>query len=461
MVAMRSLELSGASWALEASIRELREASACPKKNKSVDKLKLTDFDIDTTLAATIIQVLRKHNNHKNNEDGDCDDHCGVTELSLEECSGHVDIVVTAALTSSSSLSGMESLSLSIGRLATAAFTPCAHALGVGLQLNTSLQKLVIQSGSNVFFTLSSEAATSLEQGLIGNSTLRTLHIQSCRFVESNSVRSLARGLRGHRFLKHVTLRSCFVANGRALEDVYMAELIRALEHNTDLISLDISGNKCLHHGIAALSSLLDRTRLKTLDLSCQCIMDQQEDEFMNLSLLVAALGRTSTLESIELRFNKLNDQDMAYLAAALTHNTSIQYVGLASNKITNTGISILASRIPLMKGLKELVLTNINAFDQKGMLELARALELNWTVQRVECDPTIPSYKTIRYYADLNWGGRRFLLGNNYHTPVPPAVWPLVLARVNGMQERENGKERQANILYCLLRQGPALFPM
>ncbi len=112
------------------------------------------------------------------------------------------------------------------------------------------------------------------------------------------------------------------------------------------------------------------------------------------------------------------------------------------------------------MKGLQHLVLTN-NTFDQEGALELARALELNWTLQTVECDSTIRNYKKIRYYADLNWGGRRFLLGKNYETPVPPAVWPLVLARVNTISTGNGGKERQADILYCLLREGPALFPM
>lgn len=431
------LELSGESWALDTSVNELFDAASA---ENDVQSLKLTDFDIDTTIAASIIQVLRKHGSH-------------MSDLLLHECTGHVDIVVTVALTSTH----LNFLLISIGRLATVAFSPCAHALGVGLQINSNLKKLVLQSGSNVFFTLSAEAAISLEQGLAGNSTLETLYIQSCRFGDSSAVRSLARGLRSHRCLKDVRFRSCFVANGHALDDDSLAELIRALEHNPQLVSLDVSGNKCLHRGIAALATLLDRTRLKILNLSCQCI---DHNEFMNLSLLVAALGRTSTLESIELRFNKLEDQDMAYLAAALSHNTSIKFVDLASNKITNIGISILASRVPVMKGLLHLVLTN-NSFDEKGALEFARALELNRTLQTVECDLSIRNYKKIRYYADLNWGGRRFLLEKNYINPLPPALWPLVFERVNTMAGKDNGKERQADILYCLLRDGPALFPM
>jgi hypothetical protein len=51
------------------------------------------------------------------------------------------------------------------------------------------------------------------------------------------------------------------------------------------------------------LATLLDRIRIKYIDLSYQCI---DQGETMDLSALVGALGRTSTLESLELKFNKL-----------------------------------------------------------------------------------------------------------------------------------------------------------
>lgn len=429
------LELSGEPWTLESSIEELFVAAS--SDSPALQSLKISKFDIDTTVAANVIKVLRKHD--------------GLTTLSLEGCTGHFDTIVSVALTTN-----LKALSVSISKLSTVAFTSCAHALGVGLQVTSNLEKLVIQSMSNVPFTLSSEAAMSLEQGLVGNSTLRTLHIQFCRFGCSTAIRSLSRGLRSHRSLKNVKFRSCFYANGHTLNDSGLAELIRALDHSPQLDALDLSGNKCLHHGIAALATLLNRTKLRILDLSCQSI---DENEFMNLSLLVAALGRNSCLESLELRFNKLSDQDMAYLAAALSHNTSIKFVGLAGNRITNTGISILASRIPVMSGLSKLVLTN-NHFDHEGALALARALEVNWTLHSVECDPSIRNYESVRYFADLNWGGRRFLLGKNYKNALVPTLWPLVFERLNAFVIEDNGKERQASVIYCLLRNGSALFP-
>jgi Ran GTPase-activating protein (RanGAP) involved in mRNA processing and transport len=269
----------------------------------------------------------------------------------------------------------------------------------------------------------------------------------------------MARGLRDNGNLRTVRLRYCFAANGNALDDDTLAELIQSLEYNLRLQTLDVSGNKCLVSGIAAIATVLDRTKLERLNLSSQCI---QSNESLNVSLLVAALARTTTLQTIDFRFNKLIDQDMAYLAASLSHNTSIQFLGLASNNITNTGLSILASRIPLMRGLKHIVLTN-NLFDAYGADELAQALELNyWSLERVDCDPRlIECSPMLRYYPDLNFGGRRLL---HHHTQtststmIRPGLWALVLERANAMLVRENGIERCANILYYLLREGPAL---
>ena len=249
------------------------------------------------------------------------------------------------------------------------------------------------------------------------------------------------------------------------MDDASLADyILAALEDTPNLTTLDLSGNKCLQQSISALCPLLDRTKLQHLDLSLQSI---DSNESMNLSLLVAALGRTSTLRSIELQCNKITDQDMAYLAAALSHNTSIEYVGLSGNQITNTGISILASRVPNMMGLRTLVLTN-NQFDSEGIKELSRSMEQNFTLETINIDlsSTTPEhYKQVQYYADLNWGGRWLLRQSTRQPnmpPLKPAAWPTLLQRIGfHFQTKEYGRERQANVIYCLLRNGPALFPM
>jgi hypothetical protein len=64
-------------------------------------------------------------------------------------------------------------------------------------------------------------------------------------------------------------------------------------------------------------------------------------------------------------------------------------------------------------------------------------------------------------YYADLNWSGRICLLEKSCDRAFVRGLWPLVFERVNRLLEEENGKKRHANVLYALLTEGTALFPL
>lgn len=482
----RSLELSGENWALNASLEEL--AAITSDEEARLSSLSLINFPLVTLLTGgSVLPALQRHAE-------------SLEHLTMHECTGHLDLVLTVALVH---LSHLKSLSITIGRLSTIAFEPCANALGVGLQVHSNLQRLTLQSGSTAFFAMSAPAARALAQGLANNTALECLKIVGCQFAEPSAVSALAYGLRNHRFLKEVQLKLCFMSSGNVLEDKSLSQLIRGLEGNPHLEKLDLTGNKCLSEGIRGLSTLLDRTHLRHLNLSCQCMesgfgrnqdphqnnehnlndiddenegSDDDDGEFMDLSILVASLGRTKHLEHLELRFNKLTDHDMAYLAAALTHNNTIQYLGLSSNHITNTGLSIMASRIPNMTTLKRLVLTN-NSYDAEGIQELADAMNHNVVIEVVELDANLQqpeSFLLVQYRTDLNWAGRRYLERQNYDAPLLPSLWSLVLARtacrsrdknygshLNEWNDSKHSQKRQANMLYCLLRNGPALFPM
>jgi Leucine Rich repeat len=443
-----NLDLSGAPWAFEESIRELKAAvlstrSARSESSKALERIQLKDFDIDIPLAAIVVSLLRSTRT--------------VNDLVLDQCSGHVDIVLTVALASIAN--ELESLSIvTRGRGTTPNFF---HSLGVGLQVNSTLTTLKLQACPDGCFALSRQAAHSLEHGMTGNSTLTTFHLVNCRFEGRDAIQALSRGMQSLRSLRDVRLRSCFASNGHPLDDDSISILIRGLQHNAQLTYLDLSRGKCLQRSLSSLSTLMDGSQLRSLDLSYQYI--DREDEPMDLSSLVAALGRTSTLQSLELRFNKLTDRAMAFLAAALTYNTSIQYVGLAGNNISNLGISILSSKIASMPVLQNLILTS-NGFDVKGARELVTAMKENFVLRRVECDPVIPCFKTIRYYADLNWSGRRFFRRRNGGIPIQASLWPVVLARVsnlgNDKNDKKSTKERQAGVLFYLVRKGRVLFP-
>ena len=113
------------------------------------------------------------------------------------------------------------------------------------------------------------------------------------------------------------------------------------------------------------------------------------------------------------------------------------------------------------MAGLRRLDLTE-NPFTGEAILELSLAVEENTTIQSIECDPDLPNYRKMVRYLDLNWGGRRYLDQKKCESPLPSALWALVLGRTTKkLAGADCGKERQADILYVLLRLGPALFPV
>jgi len=227
--------------------------------------------------------------------------------------------------------------------------------------------------------------------------------------------------------------------------------MVEALQGSRSLRTLDISWNKCLR-GIKSVAALLNSTSLRVLNLSHQVI---DEGQFVDLSAMVGALGSTQTLESLDLGFNQLDDGDMPFLAAALSCNSTIKYVSLRGNKFSNTAISILASKLPSMRGLEQLVMTE-NNFDGNGTSQLRRSLQLNYSIMRLDLDVAIPHHVSCMYLADLNWMRRRFL----FEAVVAPALWPLLLQRANRLIKETNGAERRANIVFCILKKSTALFP-
>ncbi len=384
-----------------------------------------------------------------------------VQGLFLNKCTGDLGTILTVALTTCEKL---ESLTIYLNSSRAAAFDRFAHSLGAGLIATCSLQNLEIGIGSySNYFTMTSDAARSVQQGLIANTSLSTLKVDHCRFAERSTLRIFAQGLESMQSLREVQFSSFFEPNGQPLEDHGVACLFRALENNSQLASLECTSTKCLDEGMIALVGLLDRTPLKNLNLSGQQ-MDQ--NEFLNTFHLVGALGRTTTLESLVLRANNLStDYDMANLAAALTHNTSVKLLDISGNNIRSSAMTILASRIPSFQVLENLLIGGKEVFDDETSKDLARAMRDNRSIKRITCNPFLPDYKTIQYYADLNLGGRKFIeqqQSEERTAPIPLPLWPRILSRAWWrLCQDDQDHERYANLVYYYLQKGSIIFPV
>lgn len=432
--------LCGAPWSLEESLREIAELSSTTSSSKRCQSISLNLFDVDTALAAKLINVF--HN-----------PHLSIQTLEFKDCSGHIGFVVAAALT----MITLESLTIYFeNNVLASSIDAIAHSIGVGLQTrNSRLRILKLVPHFRYPFALSIAAAISLEEGMRGNNTLQELYVDRCRFLGRDVVEALARGMQFLGTLQKVSLTRCLDSSERPLDDDSVAQLIHGIQHNRHLQHLDLYQNKCLDRSIAAIATLLDRTSIQYLMLSWQRIND---DESMDLSLLVGALGRTSTLRFLSLSGNKLSsDNDMAFVAAALMHNTSIQTLDLRNNTICNSGLEILSSRVPHMKTLKRLDLLR-NKFDDQGLAFLARAMKDNVSITRIKfgIDYHFSSSRCTEYYCTLNRCGRKFV---NTFPSIKPSLWPSILERANktlssfGLSCEEN----HADALYFLLQRGSA----
>jgi len=407
---------SGLSWNLNEDINRLNSES-------KITRLEISDLRIDVELASIIVLLIQKHGG-------------SITHLSLLDCTGHIDVIVSVSL-----MTGLKSL-----EIGTPALSVCAHSLGVGLLTSANLKRLVLHSGKKRYFTLVADSVASLGQGLIGSKSLESLTLKRCRFGDSVAIRSTCNALKSNSFLQHIVLTECLSGNGQTLPEGDFSLFLDALKDSQSLITLDTSINSCL--GGTSVADIIKFSSIRHLSLSHQMV---------DLSGMVGALGSTRSLESINLAFNRLDDGDMPFLAAAMSCNTSVKYVNLSGNNVSNTGISILASKLPSMRGLEHLVLTD-NPFGGNGTSQLRRSLQLglNYSLMHLELDVTVPHHASCMYFPDLNWMRRRFLFEEN----VAPALWPFLLERANRLFEEPNGSQRRANIVFCILQKSTALFP-
>ena len=410
----------------------LSGAAPTGDNSKNFRSLKLSDIEIDATLARDLTLFFRAQK-------------ATLENLDFCDCTGDIDIVLNAAMTLGIPKAlklGMTDFRCDSGSLGFG----LSRSLGFGLLINSNLKELSLHSGSSTSFTLTPEDARALEEGL-SRSKLEILSIRDVKFSHmvglTSSLRSLANGVRLSKSLTSVRLKSCYGPFGRKLNDEELSILLNGLEHNHNLESLDVSNNQCRSQSLSTLAKILDRTKIKKLNISCQSV---GEDEVMDLSVLVASLGQTTTLESLELQYNKLGDRNLAYVVAPLKYN-SIKQLNLRGNRITNTGLSILASNIPTIKGLEYLNIYD-NDFDQYGVLELAEALhQERCTLKFLEFEP-IPNHLKAVMWPDLNWAYPE----NYYETKL--SLWPFLLERVNKkLWKKQNGPSRVVNTIYTRLR--------
>ena len=340
----------------------------------------------------------------------------------------------------------------------------------------------------------------TLAQGIGESYCLRELDLSSNRFPPlcvSHTLRYLADGLQRNKHLVSIKLRNC------NLVDEQIVCLMEGLKGHPTLQDLNVAENKCRAEGLIAIASALSSTsppnstrksidtELPTLslDLSSQHVTNDHRILFNDRVIQAWSDYRPfmDRIMSLNLSNNKLGDTDLSNLLSLLFVNTTtdesqqqgstssrLSCLDLSCNSFTNQGINSLVDAIKgyrpdyaaghsccIWKTLN--IKGSISLADDELCHQLAAAMKINVYLEEImfdcpcqEYDKTSLAYSSItkiRYYLDLNKGGRK-VLDQRYQT-IPLSLWPVLLGRANNQHyERASGKD----IMFLLLSQGSVM---
>ena len=216
------------------------------------------------------------------------------------------------------------------------------------LEHNTSLEKLDLSGNSQLAEGDSEAVGCAIERMLTMKRTLKVLNLSYCG-IDTTLITHIAAGLAHNAFLVELNIGMYFWSKSSIISEGWV-HLFKALCNNTSLERLDISYNKLEMKGSVALADLL----------SC------------NKSLAELNLGWCGIPEAglIEI------------VTRGLLHNTSLEKLHISGNKLGMKGSEALADVLSCNKSLTEL---NLGRCDIPGLREIARGLLQNTTLQTLQ----------------------------------------------------------------------------
>jgi Ran GTPase-activating protein (RanGAP) involved in mRNA processing and transport len=325
-------------------------------------------------------------------------------------------------------------------------------ALGLNLQTNTLLTQLELFEEE-----LMGVPVRDLAEGLMVTKSLRLLELSFCQF-DNKGVEMLALGLHQNQSLESLLLPGC------ELEDDQITQVIQSLLNHPRLGHIKLFRNHCGTEGASAVAKLLaapptrdetDTTRpaiIRSLDLKYQQF---ERANKLDLGLISSQLAENTYLTSLILSFNKLNDTDAETLAHGLRNNRVLQELDLRANRIRDAGTIALAEHLVANQhtSLIKLFLFG-NPFGGEGGRALLQSIRGNSEMVILNMDYNSCSYDEIQFCTYLNRAGRRLLKEDRLN----PAIWPLVLERAQNVSRGSRGICTDADLLFELVRGGPAL---
>ncbi|XP_068709712.1 NLR family CARD domain-containing protein 3-like isoform X9 [Montipora foliosa] len=264
-----------------------------------------------------------------------------------------------------------------------------------------------------VFVSLNCIKECEKDQGTFSKELAHTfgslLEIQTCDLSRGPNIvgpsrsraSALARAMEVNSTLTYLNL------SGQKIGDSGAGALAKAMERNSTLTELDLFENNISSFGAVALAKTMEvNSTLTSLFLSFNGTIGDSgavalakgmefNSTLTSFALsyckigdsgavaLAKAMERNSTLTELQLSGNEVGDSGAAALAKAMERNSTLTELHLFSNEIGNSGAAALAKAVERNSTLTELQLS-CNEIGDSGAAALAKAVERNSTLTKL-----------------------------------------------------------------------------
>ncbi|KAJ3318706.1 hypothetical protein HDV06_007100 [Boothiomyces sp. JEL0866] len=200
------------------------------------------------------------------------------------------------------------------------------------------------------------------------NSTIKTLILSGNEFGDKEAT-FIADGIRQNQFLQVLDI------SRNDIGDIGGIALGNGLMQNEGLRELNISWNQMRIRGVTGvLNGAKDNATLTKLDLSHNGIGD-------NGNCLIAYLGKTTSIKSLNLGYTRMDDTSFVHLWRAVESNRSLNELDVSGNAFSST------SMMTMLKGLTSTRITNLivkNIRFEKETLNYVETFKKESTTQKI-----------------------------------------------------------------------------
>lgn len=319
--------------------------------------------------------------------------------------------------------------------------------IGTGIRSSRSLQHLVIG-----FTDLPQNAMKGLATGLHQAPSLSQLHLNDMVWEEDDD-NDLAVALSANQHLKVLSISGC------SLKDDRVAMIVRAVQRHPTLEELRLSGNKFSQETSLALAEVLrqERSCLTKLYLDNERYQNNRGRAKLNFGIIAEALKDNTSLKTLDLSDNLMNDANFACIAQALIpgddrtrHNQTLQKLVLARNRITDAGFAeFLEHYLPEIRGLQTLALWGNLMEDTSSRKSLRHTVTNNR-------DGMVLKNRVIRAVMELE--DVELLKAVALPEQIPLGLWPRLLQRAQHIHnQKTQGTAKSADSVFLMLR-GPMM---